>query len=262
MGGTAKNLKINLSTRYLLGVAILPILLKLHLILGIFQASPVYFFSGLGQGTHLAPTPPQSSIDFNVGATSQTLGHLAAVDLLSGVIPWWNPFEGVGTPLAGEMQSAALLPSTVLLALPDGQLYMQLLFQIIAGVFTFLLMRRMAISSFAAFIAAVLFEFNGVYGWMANAVINPIAFLPMILFGVEGCYANIRGSWRWVAIGIAFSLYAGFPEVAYIDGLLVAIWTLTRASGLRTSELKRFTLLIGSGVLTGLLLAMPILIAF
>ncbi len=255
-------MKINLSTRYILGIATLPILLKIHLIFEIFQASPVYFFSGLGIGPHLAPAPPYASIDFNVGATSQTLGHLAALDLLQGVIPWWNPFEGAGTPLAGEMQSAALLPSTVLLALPDGQLYMQLLFQIIAGVFTYLLLCRMGISAFAAFIAAVLFEFNGAYGWMANAVINPIAFLPMILFGVEGCFAANHGSGRWIAAGIALSLYAGFPEVAYIDGLLVVLWTLTRAGSFPPAELYRTALRIGAGVLAGLLLAMPILIAF
>ncbi len=246
--------------RGILVLTVLPVLVKLHLVLGIYQASPIYLFSGL---LPLLPVmAAHSSIDFNVGVVSQALGHRAALDLLNGIMPWWNPFEGVGTPLAGEMQSAALLPLTVLLAFPNGQLAMHLLFQIIAGVFTFLLMRRMGVSGFAAFIAGVLFEFNGTYAWMANAVINPIAFLPVILFGVEGVRAGIAGAWRWIAIGIAVSLYAGFPETAYIDGLLVAVWTASRAWGLSRQQLPPTALRIALGLLVGLLLSAPIMLAF
>ena len=246
--------------RALLVLAVLPVLVKLHLVLGVYHASPIYLFSGL---LPLLPViAPHPSIDFNVGVVSQALGHRAALDVLNGIMPWWNPFEGVGTPLAGEMQSAALLPFNLLLAFPDGQLAMHLLFQIIAGIFTYLLMRRMGISSFAAFIAGALFEFNGTYAWMANAVINPIAFLPVILFGVEGVRAGRPSGWRWIAIGIALSLYAGFPETAYIDGLLVAVWSLARAWGLTRPRLGAASLRIALGVLAGLLLAAPIIIAF
>ena len=52
-------------------------------------------------------------IDPNVGFITQSLGHLAALDILHGHLPWWNYFEGLGQPLAGEMQSAALFPLTL-----------------------------------------------------------------------------------------------------------------------------------------------------
>ena len=62
-------------------------------------------------------------IDGNAGFTMQALGHLAALDWLHGHVPWWNPYEGVGAPLAGEMQSGAFFPLTMLLALHQGVLF-------------------------------------------------------------------------------------------------------------------------------------------
>ena len=38
-------------------------------------------------------------IDPNVGFVTEADGHLAALDLLHGHLPWWNYFEGLGQPL-------------------------------------------------------------------------------------------------------------------------------------------------------------------
>ena len=46
----------------------------------------------------------------------QALGHLVATDWFSGHVPWWNPYEGLGVPLAGDMQSGAFFPPTLLFA--------------------------------------------------------------------------------------------------------------------------------------------------
>ena len=45
---------------------------------------------------------------------SQALGHRAALDWTHLRVPWWNPYEGTGMPLAGEMQSGALSPRAAL----------------------------------------------------------------------------------------------------------------------------------------------------
>jgi len=41
------------------------------------------------------------TIDPTIGYSSQALGHLAATDLFHLHLPWWNPYEGTGVPLAG-----------------------------------------------------------------------------------------------------------------------------------------------------------------
>ncbi|TWB68736.1 hypothetical protein FBZ87_11045 [Nitrospirillum amazonense] len=253
-------------------VILAPILVKLPLILGLRIADPTPLYSRLASELTMAH-PGNPTLDPNIAFTSQTLGHRAALDLLSGHLPWWNYFQGVGMPLAGEMQSAALFPLTPLLALPNGQLYMHIILQIIAGVFTVLLMRRLGAGKVAATLAGVLYEFNGTYAWLANAVINPIAFLPMILLGVEAVRARFSPShdglvrraagWYWIPIGLALSLYAGFPETAYLNGLLIGVWTLVRLIGLGSARVAaRYLSSVAGGAVVGMLLAAPILIAF
>ncbi len=250
----------------LLAVILLPIVLKIHLLIGLYSPSPIYVFSGLATESHGRVLPGLSSIDPNVGTVSQALGHAAARDLLHGHMPWWNFYQGVGGPLAGEMQSAALFPLTPLLMLPGGQLYFHLLLQIVAGVSTLFMARRLGLSPLASCLAAILFECNGTFAWLANAAVNPIPFLPLVLLGVETVRGRVEaddgGGWFWIALGIALSLYAGFPEVAYLDGLLILTWTLVRAGGLARPDQLRFLGRAALGAVAGLLLAAPVLIAF
>jgi hypothetical protein len=253
-------------SRALSAVILLPIVLKIHLLIGLFTPNPIYVFSGLATASHGRVLPGLSSIDPNVGTVSQALGHAAARELLHGRMPWWNFYQGVGGPLAGEMQSAALFPLTPLLLLPEGQLYFHILLQIVAGVSTFLVARRLGLSPLASCLAGILFECNGTFSWLANAAVNPISFLPLVLLGVETtrgrAEAGRGGGWLWIALGVALSLYAGFPEVAYLDGLLILIWTLARTGGLGKTEGPRFVGRAALGAFTGLLLAAPILVAF
>src|SRR3954451_21443225 len=94
--------------------------------------------------------PGERAIDPNDGFTSQALGHRAALDWLHLRVPWWNPYEGTGAPLAGELQSAAFFPPTLLTAFANGQLYEHLLLEIVAGLSTYLLLRRLAIGRSAS----------------------------------------------------------------------------------------------------------------
>jgi hypothetical protein len=252
--------------RELSAIILLPIILKIHLLTGLFSPNPIYVFSGLATASRGRILPGLSSIDPNVGTVSQALGRAAARDLLHGQMPWWNFYQGVGGPLAGEMQSAALFPLTPLLLLPQGQLYFHIVLQIIAGVSTFFLARRLGVSPQASCLAAILFECNGTFSWLANAAVNPIPFLPLVLLGVETVRGRVEagkgGGWFWIAVGIALSLYAGLPEIAYLDGLLVLVWTLTRTAGLGRGARLRFIGRAALGAFVGLLLAAPILIAF
>ena len=42
-----------------------------------------------------------------------------------------------------------------------------------------------------------------------------------------------------MAVGLALSVYAGFPETAYIDGLLVLVWALARLVSLPGGDRKQ-----------------------
>lgn len=231
---------------------------------GITDPNPLAPYSGLGSYFGHRILPGLDYTDPNVGFTSQALGHLAASDWLHGYIPWWNPYEGLGTPLAGEMQGAALLPLVLVDALPWGQILFRLVLELAAAYATYFLLRRLVPSRAAATGGAVVFALNGTFAWMFHAAANPAAFLPVLVLGVEHAREPSR---RWsgvalIAAGLALSVYAGFPETAYIDGLLAAVWFAVRATELRGRSLGRFAGRVAAGGVCGLMLAAPGAVAF
>ncbi len=248
-------------------LTIWPLLLKFPLWSGCLISDPFSIYGRVAAGVDGAILPGSPTIDPNIAFTSDALGRRAAQDWLAGIIPWWNPFEGTGTPLVAEMQGAALfLPFVLLFALPKGQLLFHLSLQIIAGIGSWLLLRRLGMGVVAALCGGMLYEINGTFAWLGNAVINPIAFLPWLLLGVETVAGSVRlgnaKGWSWIPIALAFSLYAGFPEVAYIDGLLAAIWTLIRFVQLWGGQRWLFLFWVMAGVVVGLLLSLPVLVPF
>lgn len=231
------------------------------------------YHSGLGSptlGTIPAPFRHHRAaytIDPNDGWTAQALGHLAANSWFQGHVPLWNLHEGLGMPHAGEMQSAAFfLPFVLLQKLPNGIFAMHLALMLVAGLSMLFFLRCLRLSWVAATAGGCLFGLNGIFSVMTNAPFNPVAFLPMTLWGVELARAAVKERRRPVvgvsvtALALAWSLYAGFPETALVQGVLVAVWVIMRAVELR----GRVMALLGwmaAAAAAGLALAAPILVS-
>jgi hypothetical protein len=255
----------------LLAVSAGPFLLVLLVLLGPFHTSPVLIYSGaaIGVGGQLARGVP--TIDPNIATTAFALGLRAAQDIIAGHLPLWNHFQGFGAPLLGEMQSAALFPPTLLLLLPSGQALEHIVLQWIAGVGAYLFFRRFGLGVTASVVGAVLYEFNGVFATLRNAAFNPVAFLPWLLYGVELLRAKVIGGEPYVerftavaltAVAGALALYAGFPETAYLYGLLVVVWSFFRMLGLTFREAAALLLDLAAAVAIALALSAPLLVAF
>jgi hypothetical protein len=239
-------------------------------LVGGLDPDPMLVLSGLawrGQDGLLPGGPGWT--DPNTGTTTQALGHLSALDLLHGVMPWWNPYSGAGMPLAGSMQPASLLlPFVLLLAFQKGMLWLRICMQVTAGLGTYALCRQLGLGRLGALAGGLFYAANGTFGWHgAYAPALPPAFLPLILLGVERAAAAGRaarpGGVGLLAVALAYSLYAGFPETAYTGALLVAGWSLF-AIGERAAAGRRLAValrLVRGGAI-GLALAAPILIAF
>ncbi|WP_265445828.1 hypothetical protein [Flexivirga meconopsidis] len=260
---------IRLPPSFLAPVCVLLVVLAANAVylLQLRSNNPILYFSGLG-----SPEPGEVSgsitIDGNYGWTAQALGRLSAQTWLDGHVPLWNHFEGLGQPLAGEMQSAAFfLPFVLLQALPNGIFLMQLSLELVAGFGTLAFLRSLRLSWAAATCGACLFALNGAFSVMTNAPFNPIAFLPVALWGVELARRSVQAGQRprlglWViALAIALMIFAGFPETAFLEGVFVAIWALVRLDGLRGNRL-RFLGLLAAGAVFGLLISAPALAAF
>ncbi len=227
--------------------------------------NPINVTSGLGVIQHAGVFAGKSAVDPNNGITAQALGHLVATDWFSSHIPWWDPYEGMGAPLAGEMQAGAFFPPTLLLTLSNGQVYAHALVELIAGLSTYFLLLRLGIGRLVATAGAIAFALNGTFAWFAHAPANPVAFLPLLLLGIElageAAVERKHLGWCTIAIALALATYAGFPETAYIDGILAVIWVVARA--ILTGDARwRFLGKVAIGAVVGGLLAAPILVAF
>ncbi|OYV52876.1 MAG: hypothetical protein B7Z78_04555 [Rhodospirillales bacterium 20-60-12] len=245
----------------LIGVIILVAMPQLS---GVLHTDPINFtgFMSLNEGGAFLPGTPRA--DPNVGFTTQALGHLVAMDWLHGILPWWNPYSGVGMPLAGEYQPAAFFPLTLLLAFAHGLVWQHLGLQLIAGIGSYAVLRGLGLAPLVALGGGVAYAFNGTLAWFGDAPAGPVAFLPWLVWGVERARfmaGGWRTGWRVFALALAFSLLAGFPETAFLDGLLALIWALVRLSE-QGHRRGRFWLRLGLAGTVGLALASVQLWAF
>jgi hypothetical protein len=234
-------------------------------LLHVVTTNPVQLYADLQSGASHQALPGFPIIDPNAGYITFSTGHLVATDWLHGHVPWWNPYEGLGSPLAGEMQSAAFFPPVLLLWNALGFVVFHVVLELVAGSATYFLLRRLDLGRAAATAGGVAFGLCGTLAWFEHAAANPVAFLPLALLGVErareASLASRRQGWRLLAVALGLSIVAGFPEVAYLDGLLVALWAAVRLLSLPERRRAMATKL-ALGAVVGAVLGAPALVAF
>ncbi|MGD9996240.1 MAG: hypothetical protein AB7U39_04860 [Ilumatobacteraceae bacterium] len=210
--------------------------------------------------------PGEHTIDPNDGYTLQALARAAGDQWLDGDVPYWNRYEGIGTPLAGEMQSMAMHPFVLLHQLPKGFLLAQIAMESLAGIATMLLLRRLGIGPLVSIGAGIAYGFNGTFAWLSNAAAAPVAYLPLLLLGIEVARESSqrarRGGWSLIAVAIAGSLLSGFPETAYINGLFAVVWCLVRIEQMPRRAIRSFAIKLGLGIVAGAMIAAPAVVAF
>ena len=248
-------------------ILLAPVLVRAPFWLAGLRESPVWATAWLSLPNRpgLLPGLP-GYLDGNAGWTTQALGGSAARQWLAGQVPWWDPFTGIGMPLAAGMQSSALfLPYILLLAFPAGYVLLLLSLQWTAGLATWRLLLRLRLGQGAAVVGAVLFELCASFAWLGPPAALPVAFLPLFLLGIERAHAAVLagqpGGWRLISAAVALSLYAGFPETAYLDGLLALLWAAVGVLAAPDHRV-RFAVRVAAAGLVGLLLAAPVLWPF
>ena len=252
-------------------LAALPVLAHLPEIGGWVTCNPLYDAPGLMDALRRPFLPGHCTMDGNVGGTLQALGGAAANAWLAGTVPWWTANAGLGLPLAAEAQPAAFfLPFILLLHLPAGVVLLKLAMQILSGLFTYAALRELGLGRNAALIGGGAFALNGSFAWFAHSMILPVAFLPALVFGLErsrrfaslGQAGGQPGGAIWIALGLAYSLVAGFPETAFMDGLLAGLWAFTALLRLPADRRPVLIRKMMAGGCAGLALSAPAWMSF
>jgi hypothetical protein len=248
-----------------LALVLLPLAASAPILSGIYSCDPAGFYNGLMVGESPIPTGNVCFVDPSVAFWTQAMGYLSAQDWLHCVVPWWNSYAGVGLPLAAEMQNESLfLPFVLLLHFHAGWLIQRVIFQILSGLLTYAFLTGLEVGVAGALLGGALFSLNGTFTLSPGPVICPIFFIPLLLIGVERAAVAARDGqkmgWSVIALAIAGSIYAGFPEVAYFGGLLAACW-----AGLRLWQAPargRFALKCAAGGVIGVALSAPQIVPF
>lgn len=248
-------------------LALLPLLASALVICGIVDANPELLMSGLATsaGGAFINGGGTDWFDPTIGVLTQPFGALSAQDWLHFVVPWWNPYTALGMPLAAEMQSLSFfLPFVFLLLSPHGWIALKLLLQMASGMAFYALLTELEFSRIAAFVPAALFALNGTFFFVPHAV-GPLPFLPLLLLGVEHAARAAQGGgrrgWGLIPFALAYSIYAGYPEIAFLDGMLAAVWVAWRFFTLGAARWV-FAGKVAGGVALGLALALPLVVPF
>jgi hypothetical protein len=250
----------------MLALIALPFAAHALMLFGITHGNPAIFAMFLTRGLEGGWLPGSPGWrDPTIGLITQPLGMLSAHDWLHGIVPWWNPYSGVGMPLAAEMQTMSFfLPFVLLLHVWGGWLELLILLQILCGLFTYALLTELRLTRLAALLGAIFYALSATF-FLVPHVMGPLPFAPLLLLGIErarrAAIMSQHLGWGLIPLALAYSIYGGYPEVAYTDGVLAAVWTVWRFAGLGPAR-WRFAGKITLGGAIGLTLTLPLTVPF
>jgi hypothetical protein len=191
-----------------------------------------------------------------------------------GSLPLWNPYNGLGLPLAFNWQSASFsLPSLLGYLVPLHYAYTATVIAtlVIAGTGAYVLGRVLRFTFLGCIMVATVFELSGpLMAWLGYPQAQVMAWGGWLL---ASAIMVVRGSRRAPAIAffaliLAFSIYAGHPEVLIVMVGTVAVFAsallVSRAIapriGLREGAIRQPATDLALGAVAGCALGAPLLL--
>jgi hypothetical protein len=199
--------------------------------------SPATYTSGLTPtGPYGAPptSPPPHLLDVEGAAwVDEPSPYLAAHGWRAGEPPLWTPAEGLGAPLAANLNSSAGNPLHLPLALWPGPLAFDLfalarLLLLALGTAVFL--GELTLAPVAALAGAALVAYGGyALAWIVHHPLSVEVFLPWMLVGVERVRRGGRGGFMVLALASAGALIGGKLQASLLCIALLGAYAVVRA---------------------------------
>lgn len=175
--------------------------------------------------------------------------HYQAERLLAGQVPLWCPGAYSGFPFLADVQSAVFYPPrllTIVISSPWGFPYLALeaeaaLHLALAGLFMFLLGRRLFGRTSVALLAALTFAFSSYltsFPVQQLAILESAVWLPLLLLCLDLAACERRWLNRWTllaGLALGMSALAGHPQTVMLvgyAGIAYGLWRRPRWSGL------------------------------
>jgi hypothetical protein len=224
--------------------------------------------SGLTQG----PGGVRNSATGDQIAEMIPWSNLAWMQVHQGHLPLWNPFSGLGLPLAFNWQSGVFsLPVVVSYAFPLHLAYTVqiVLTMVIAGTGAYVLARVLHVGVLGCATAGTIFELSGSFmGWLGYPHASVMSWSGWLL---AVAILIVRGGHRlrnitMFAVIMALAVYAGQPEIftMLVASAIIIVGTMVivnARSALRARRWMRpvidLVLAIGAGLALGAPLILP-----
>lgn len=204
-------------------------------------ASPTAFQANLSY--HMPPSF-DPLLDPAPGYIKQALGYLGVQFLKHGQSPWWNPYVGLGSPLAQDLQSAVFYPPALIANWfhleNTGIDVVALTNVLVAGLGAYWLVRVLGLRIRAALVVGTAFCLSGSFIWFGTLFGDVVAWTPLslaltvrLLRGADAYPAKSNQpertgpGWRTdvMLLGLvtAIQLLGGFPEALGLQILLLSV---------------------------------------
>lgn len=148
------------------------------------------------------------------------------------LLPLWNPYNGLGTPLLGNQQSASFYPFNMLFfILPFALAWSSLivLSMVFGAWFLYLYLKQLRLSQMASVFGGITFAFSGFFiSWLEwNTIAHVLMWLPFILFSIEKLFISKGKKFLWAASivgGILCSFLAGHLQTFFYVGIITVLY--------------------------------------
>jgi hypothetical protein len=182
-----------------------------------------------------------------------------------GMWPLWNPYEGLGEPLAGNAQSAVfdplLLPVDLHPTTRTWDLTMVFAF-ILGSLATYWFLRNLGIGILGAVTGAGAFTMSGFFAMNAgDDVVHLYVYLPTLVLTIDRVART--GKLRWVGamgVAVAGSIVAGMPESTFLVLVAAGAYALYRIASSPMSARWSTAFHLAWAALFGLALATPLVV--
>lgn len=157
--------------------------------------------------------------------------YLLAESISNWRLPLWSSYLNLGAPFHADTQSAIFyLPNLLFYLIFPFKFaynYMFLFHLTLAGLFTYLYLKKININWKAAYIGGIVFMFSGVLNAKLGhvTVMNSIVWLPLILYFYE-CLLQTKKKVFIVLMSLSYSMqiFSGFPQISLYTAIILLIY--------------------------------------
>ena len=189
---------------------------------------------------------PRMFIPFDLEGFHLPLAAYIGRCVREGIFPFWDPYPLCGMPIHADLQAQLYYPLTWISILLGNLTAGHKLFywmewliplhMILAGVFTFLLLREFGVRAPAALAGGTVYQLGGYFASQAQhlGAVSCGAWLPLVLLCVLKLSRTITG--RWIAalgLSASLSILGGFTPATLVVFGAAAFFTMGLGLSLR-----------------------------